>query len=402
MSRPAQKTRVAIACGGTGGHLFPGIAVGRQLLERGASVTLIISPKEIDRCAAEAATGMEVVELPAVGLQTRQRLAFALGFVRSFLSARRLFRPDPPRAVLAMGGFTAAPPVLAGLRCGARAFLHESNTIPGRANRFLSRYVHKAFVGFSSTASLLPRCPAVFTGTPVRPEFQPREPGPCRAALGLDPQRPAVLVMGGSQGAAGVNRIVLEALPSLARDLPEAQWIHLAGTAGATEAQQAYSRLGIRALVRPFLDRMDLALNAAVAAVSRAGASSLAELAAVRLPSVLVPFPAAVDNHQYHNACAFLSTGAALLLEERDAARGRLREMLLLLARDVSRHAQMRAALAEWHTPSAASRIAELILASVPEAATRTAPAAAVRPPRGPEACRAIGVVPRSEPGGAA
>ncbi len=136
--------RVAIACGGTGGHLFPGLAVAEELKQHGCAVTLLISPKEVDQQAVKSATGLKIATLPAVGLSEGKRLAFARGFLRSFRGSRKLFRAEPPEAVLAMGGFTSAAPLLVGRMLGAPVFLHESNTIPGRANRWLSRLVYQA------------------------------------------------------------------------------------------------------------------------------------------------------------------------------------------------------------------------------------------------------------------
>src|ERR1700742_2809014 len=149
MNPPAEKKPfIAIACGGTGGHLFPGLAVAEQLKQRGCDITLLISPKEVDQKSVQAAREMRIETLPAVGLVRGSRLAFLRGFAQSYRAARKLFKQNPPDAVLAMGGFTSAPPVLAGKFMGARTFLHESNTIPGRANRWLSRFVQEAFVGF--------------------------------------------------------------------------------------------------------------------------------------------------------------------------------------------------------------------------------------------------------------
>src|SRR5207237_7338791 len=125
------------ACGGTGGHLFPGLAVAEKLVTRGCEVTLLISPKELDQQSVKNAARFEVVTLPAVGLRRGREIAFVRGFTQSYRAARNLFRFRPPRVALAMGGFTSAPPILAAKAAGAQTFLHESNTIPGRANRCL-------------------------------------------------------------------------------------------------------------------------------------------------------------------------------------------------------------------------------------------------------------------------
>jgi UDP-N-acetylglucosamine--N-acetylmuramyl-(pentapeptide) pyrophosphoryl-undecaprenol N-acetylglucosamine transferase len=357
--------RAVIACGGTGGHLFPGLTVAEVLLRRGCRVMLLISSKEVDRHAVERVTGMDLCVLPAVGLKRGGEVAFIRGFMHSYRAARTLFQTRPPQAALAMGGFTSAPPILAAKRSGAHAFLHESNTIPGRANRGLSWLVQQAFVGFPSAAGRLHNRAVTVTGTPVRPQFRPAEPAACRAALGLNPARPVLLVMGGSQGAAGINALVTKALPLLVARAPGLQWLHLTGTGEAQKVKQAYAALDLKAVVVPFLDQMELALGAATVAVSRAGASSLAELAAMRVPAVLVPYPTATSNHQFHNARAFEAVGAARLLEQKSATPETLTHLLCdLLEKPLVREA-VQHALGQWHAPQAAERIAEAMLVAV-------------------------------------
>lgn len=360
-----QPAHVAIACGGTGGHLFPGLAVAEQLLACGCTVSVLISPKEVDQQAVKSARGVEVITLPAVALQRGSRFAFVRGFFQSWSAARRLFRTRRPDAVLAMGGFTAAPPVLAARSLRIKTFLHESNTIPGKANRWLARVVDQAFVGFPQAEGRLAAREVIVTGTPVRPAFQSRDAAASRAALGLDPARPVMLVMGGSQGASGVNDLVLNSLPILARHALQWQWLHITGPHDVAKVKQAYAKHDLKAVVQPFLAEMDLALSAATACVSRAGASSLAELAAMRLPSLLVPFPTAADNHQWHNARAFEETGAAQLLEQREATPEKVSSLLREFVDDADERNGMKAALAQWHTPKAAEQIAERILRSV-------------------------------------
>jgi len=363
MNSSISTTRIAIACGGTGGHLFPGLSVAGQLVKRGCAVTLLISPKDIDQQAVKTACGVEIVTLPAVALQNRNYYSFARSFWQSWRAARKTFASQPPSVVLAMGGFTAAPPVLAARKFGAQTFLHESNTIPGRANRFLARFVDEAFVGFAEAAPRLRARKISVTGTPVRPLFLPRDAAACRAALGLDPAKPVVLVTGGSQGASGVNQLILAALPLLAGQ--DWQWLHLTGACEFEKVKAAYVASGLRAMVRPFLSEMDLALGAATACVSRAGASSLAEIAAVRLPALLVPFPAAADNHQYCNARAFEAAGAARLLEQKNATPEKVAGLLRGLVEAAAVRAKIQTALAQWQAPRAAEEIAEKILCAV-------------------------------------
>jgi UDP-N-acetylglucosamine--N-acetylmuramyl-(pentapeptide) pyrophosphoryl-undecaprenol N-acetylglucosamine transferase len=364
MTIPETKTPcVAIACGGTGGHLFPGLAVAEQLKLRGCDVALLISPKEVDQQAVRSAQVMEIITLPAVGLQNRNYFSFVRSFWKSWRAAKRTFQVRPPHAVLGMGGFTSAPPVLAGYAFGAKTFLHESNTIPGRANRFLSRFVGEAFVGFPESVARLKARKISVTGTPVRSQFQPQDAASCRSGLGLAPNLPTVLVVGGSQGASGLNEMILSALPLFTAK--NWQWLHLTGANDFEKVNAAYAGRGIKAVVKPFLGQMDLALGAATVAVSRAGASSLAEIAAMRLPSLLVPFPAAADNHQYFNASAFEKTGAARLLEQKSSTPEKVAAILVGLVEDESARSKMQSALGQWHMPKAAEQIAECILDAI-------------------------------------
>ena len=358
----SRKPLVSIACGGTGGHLFPGLAVGQEFLHRGCDVLLLISQKEVDQQGAKSAAGMEVVTLPAIGFSRAQPLKFCAGFGRSFLATKQVFRPRPPQAVLAMGGFMSAAPILAAKTCGAATFLHESNTIPGKANRWLTHLVDQIFVGFPSAATRLSSQKTATTGTPVRPQFQPTDLFACRMALGLHPQRPVLLVMGGSQGASGINELVREAMPALTSAAPELQFLHLTGTHELEKVRAVYVADDIKAVVLPFLTEMELALGAATVAISRAGASSLAELAAMRLPSVLIPYPTAADNHQFYNARALADAGAALLLEQAEATGQKLAALILKLLQDKNSHAAMREELIRWHSPHAAEQIVDKIV----------------------------------------
>ena len=368
---------VAIACGGTGGHLFPGMAVGERLLERGCEVALLVSKKEIDQLGAKTASGMEVVSLPAVPLLRGNCPAFFKCFWLSFRQAREYFRSRRPAAVLAMGGFTSAAPILGGRLSGARTALHEANSIAGRANRLLAPWVNHVFIGFSSAAHQLGNRSVQFTGTPVRPQFQPTEPEPSRMALGLNPNAPVVLVMGGSQGAAAVNKAMLEAVPLLTARIPDIQFLHLTGIANFEAISTAYKSLAARAKVMPFLSEMELALGAASVTVSRAGASSLAEIAAMQLPSILVPYPTAADDHQYHNARALAQAGAARMIVQSQLRADQLAASIAELITDPFIAQQMKAELRKWHYPAAADEIIRTLL-NEPEEAEKPEPHAAM------------------------
>ncbi|MGD0410386.1 MAG: undecaprenyldiphospho-muramoylpentapeptide beta-N-acetylglucosaminyltransferase [Verrucomicrobiota bacterium] len=367
MNKPAPTSGLpqvaAIACGGTGGHLFPGLAVGRELRRRGCAVTLLVSRKEIDLQAAAAAGDMEVARLPAVGLGRGNAPGFLWRFWQSYRLSRLCFLRRPPQLVLAMGGFTAAPPVLAAKRLGARAFLHEANAVPGRANRWLAPRVDGAFVSFAAAGGGLRARRIEVTGMPVRGEFLQLTPAAAaRAALGLKADAPVLLVMGGSQGARKINELIAAILPRLLEAVPPLQFVHLTGADDLERVRAAYAAQACPAVVRAFLGEMALALAAADVAVSRAGASSLAEFAACGLPALLVPYPAAADNHQYHNALALAQSGAARALQQDALSPELLAGEIAGLLCDAARRTAMRQALRAWHSPGAAAQIADRML----------------------------------------
>jgi UDP-N-acetylglucosamine--N-acetylmuramyl-(pentapeptide) pyrophosphoryl-undecaprenol N-acetylglucosamine transferase len=320
----------------------------------------------------KTAGGVEIITLPAVALQQGSRMAFLKGFWNSWRTSRKLFKARRPDAVLAMGGFTSAPPVLAARSLGAKTFLHESNTIPGRANRWLSRFVNKAFVGFPQAAPRLVTQSIVVTGTPVRSSFRAERGSPSRHDSGSqgtcavpEAGAPTVLVMGGSQGASGINELLMAALPIIAERAPYWRWLHLTGPSDCEKVTASYARHNLQAEVHPFLADMSSAMANATAAVSRAGASSLAEIAAVRLPAVLIPFPTAADDHQKFNARAFEETGAARALEQKSASARSFFELLQPLVEHAEARRNMQLALEKWDAPEAAESIAASILATL-------------------------------------
>jgi UDP-N-acetylglucosamine--N-acetylmuramyl-(pentapeptide) pyrophosphoryl-undecaprenol N-acetylglucosamine transferase len=357
--------RVIVACGGTGGHLFPGFAVAEELLSLGCQVTALISTKTVDAEAARTAPHIPVETVEAVGFSSGKRLACITALVRSFQGLRKKYHAQPPVAVLAMGGFTSAAPLVAARHVGSCTFLHESNAYPGRANRWLSRFVDVAFVGFAEAEVRLKCARTIRTGTPVRSRFKPQDPALCRASLGLHPRRPVLLVLGGSQGARGVNRAVVRSLPQIQTRFPELQFLHLAGPNDFLEVQSAYQALQLTAVVKPFFAEMEMALGAATLAVSRSGASTLAELSAMSVPSVLVPYPLATDNHQYANARAYENSGAARIVRECSERTQELVEAVSETLSNETKLFQMGAAAAKWHRPFAAREIAATIMQAV-------------------------------------
>jgi len=370
---------VAIACGGTGGHLFPGLAVAELLRQSGCAVQLWISSKEVDHEGVAAApAGMQVIRLPAVGFQRGNPLGFVLGLGKSLRRARLEFRRQPPCAVLAMGGFTSAAPIWTARQRGIPSFLHESNSVPGKANRWLAPWVDQAFISFPAAAQRLRCRNIVRTGTPVRTAIRTMDTAACRRSFGFDADRPVLLIAGGSQGAGAINQLLVSSLGLLSSRFPRLQFLHLTGPKDFDKVRSACQALGGTAVVRAFQSDMAAALGAASAAVSRAGASSLAEFAAAHLPAVLVPYPAAADNHQFLNARAFVESGAALLLEQDAATPGLLAGSIEKIIEPSGFRESMRSALSQWDHPDAAQQIVTRILAAIRQRDSSIAPAVPV------------------------
>ena len=306
-----------IACGGTGGHLFPGIAVAEVLRDRGHEVMLLVSEKDIDALALSGRTNFRVEKLPTVGLPSAFSPAL-LGFVRRFYESlslcRSLYHKFKPQVVLGMGGFTSTAPVLAGRIRGIATFIHESNAVPGKANRLTARMVQAVMLGFKECAPFFPKAHTEVTGTPVRTELVRLDRKLTRRKLGLQEDLPTLLVMGGSQGASGINQALIKSLPFL-HGVP-LQVIHLSGARDERLVADNYRRENIPAYIAAFHHQMEEPYSAADLVVARAGAASLAEFASFSLPGILIPFPYATDDHQTRNAEIYARLEAAVLLQE--------------------------------------------------------------------------------------
>lgn len=322
-----------IACGGTGGHLFPGIAVAEVLRGRGHEVMLFVSEKEIDSVALAGHSEFRFEKLPTIGLPSPFSPAivrFTQRFNESLSHSRRVYRAFQPHIVLGMGGFTSTAPILAGRLRGIPTLVHESNAIPGKANRLTARIVRAVLLGFAECAKFFPKVRTEVTGTPLRADLQRIEKAAARRKLGLREDLRTLLVMGGSQGAVGINQAMVKALPSLQGE--PFQVIHLSGTRDERLVADNYQRENVPAFVAAFYHAMEEVYSAADLAVARSGAASLSELAAFGLPSLLIPFPYAADDHQTRNAEIFASADAALLVREAelsgDVFARKIRELL--------------------------------------------------------------------------
>jgi UDP-N-acetylglucosamine--N-acetylmuramyl-(pentapeptide) pyrophosphoryl-undecaprenol N-acetylglucosamine transferase len=351
-----------IACGGTGGHLFPGIAVAEVLQNRGHAVMLLVSEKNIDAVALSGRTNFQVEKLPTVGLPSPFSPAF-FGFTHRFVESlslcRSIYRKFNPHVVLGMGGFTSTAPVLAGRIRGIATFIHESNAVPGKANRWTARLVNAVMLGFQECAPFFPKTHTEITGTPVRTELVPLDRVEARRKLGLREDLPTVLVMGGSQGASGINQALIKALPFL-QGVPF-QVIHLSGTRDERLVADNYRRENVPAYIAAFHHQMEEVYSAANVVVARAGAASLAEFAAFSLPGILIPFPYAADDHQTRNAEIYSHADAAILLKQSDLSGELLARNIRELMESPQRLQQMAENCARLAPKDAAGRVANTI-----------------------------------------
>ena len=335
-SRSIESPRVAIACGGTGGHFFPGVAVAQELVGRGSDVMLLASQKRVDRESAKGVGEMTVEFLPSMGLMRGRWLAFGWKLLQSLAFCARRFLSWKPDVVLAMGGFTSVAPILVGKILGARVFLHESNSVPGRATRWLARCCDAVFVGFPNAATPLTKTKTITTGTPVRKQlYQPLDAQDYER-LNLSPIFKTLLVMGGSQGAEAINHLMEEVVPLLSSKHDNLQFIHLSGYNDTSGLEAVYQASGRPYHLVEFSPDTTPFLRMASAVLSRSGASSLAEYAAAGVLPLLLPYPGAVDDHQLKNAESFCRDGVGSWMPQAEAEPGRVAEILDRLLFDES------------------------------------------------------------------
>ncbi|MEA9726368.1 undecaprenyldiphospho-muramoylpentapeptide beta-N-acetylglucosaminyltransferase [Xanthomonas campestris pv. raphani] len=346
---------VMILAGGTGGHIFPGLAVAKVLRARGVPVTWLgadgametrLVPQhaiQIDTLAISGLRGKGIVKLLGAPVRV-MRAVRAAGFV---------LRKRQPRAVISFGGFAAGPGGLAARLLGVPLLVHEQNRAPGMTNKVLSRFARRVLTGFPGSFA-----GEEAVGNPVREEIAAL-PAPATRLVGRGgPVR--LLVLGGSQGARALNNAVPAALAALGH--PAVDVRHQCGEKLRAEAEAAYAQAAVNASVEPFIADMAAAYAWADLVVCRAGASTLAEVCAAGVGSVLVPFAAAVDDHQTRNAEYLVSAEAAVLLKQDDTLAVRLQQVLQTLLADPARRLAMAQAARTLAKPDAAERIADIIL----------------------------------------
>jgi len=357
---------VVIAGGGTGGHLYPGIAVAREILRRhpDARVTFAGTTRGLEARVIPR-EGFELDVIRSAGLKGKSIISRARGAALlplSFVDAWRILSRRRPDVVIGVGGYSSGPVVMLASLRRIPTMVLEQNAVPGLTNRLLARRVRAAAVNFQSTLSYFGKRGFV-AGNPVRAEFF-EAAGPESSKFEVRSSKSdRLLILGGSQGAHAINMAMVEAAPRLVRARPGLEVVHQTGERDLAGVREAYERSGIGARAESFLDLVAREMTAADLVICRAGATTLAELAAAGCPAVLVPFPAATDDHQRKNAQVLADAGAAVLLDQAGLTGEKLADIAGSLLADRSKLAAMSAAMRRFAKPDAAARIADRVLA---------------------------------------
>jgi UDP-N-acetylglucosamine--N-acetylmuramyl-(pentapeptide) pyrophosphoryl-undecaprenol N-acetylglucosamine transferase len=318
-----------ISCGGTGGHLSPGIALAEGLAARGHAAVLLISHKRVDARLVEKYPHLRFERIPGspFTLKPSGFFSFVVSQSRGFFFSMRLVRALRPAGIVGFGGFTTAALIVAGKLCGVPVALHEANRVPGRAIRLLGRLARRVYLPPGVTIPGVRPSAVRHVGLPVRKEISGQPQEEARLRLGLEPNQKVLAIFGGSQGATVLNDWARRESPLLAADGIQLYCVTGIGK-GAAEVMTLKSQAGVpvKAVFVPFCDQVADLLSASDLVVARAGAGSIAELIRCGTPSVVVPYPHAADNHQQANAAYFAQEGGGLVVAQSD---------LLALSREV-------------------------------------------------------------------
>ncbi|HEV2578059.1 MAG TPA: undecaprenyldiphospho-muramoylpentapeptide beta-N-acetylglucosaminyltransferase [Acidobacteriaceae bacterium] len=357
-SQPVSGLRIVIAGGGTGGHVIPALAIGRELRDKhGADVLFIGTARGLEtKLVPEAGFRLELVrsgQLKNVSLKTRLKTFGDLPL--GVLHCMRLLKEFRPQVVIGVGGYASGPAMIAALLKRIPTLAYEPNAVPGMTNKLLGKRVSAAAVNFAVTAKFFRN--AEVTGVPVRQEIFHLPPRP----LGAPPR---LLVTAGSQGAAVFNDVLPRIISGLLRQVPGLTIVHQAGARHLETTRAAFAASGAdptRWSVEAFLTDMPVQYAAADLVLARSG-STVAELCAAGKPSLLVPFPQAADDHQRKNAEVLATAGAAVMLLQRDATPEAMEQMLVNLLHDAEKRKRMAAAARKLARPGALQRIADMVL----------------------------------------
>jgi UDP-N-acetylglucosamine--N-acetylmuramyl-(pentapeptide) pyrophosphoryl-undecaprenol N-acetylglucosamine transferase len=351
------KGKVVIAGGGTGGHLFPGIALAEEFTRRkeGWEVIFIGTGKGLEQRVLSR-WGFELMTIPAAPLKGRSWWGKAVSFstlFRGAWSSAIILRRLSPRLVIGLGGYSAGAVVLAAYLLGIKRVIQEQNVQPGFTNRMASRFAQRVFLSWAEGARFFPAAKVRVTGNPLRQGVLEGR-GKKRGEKGF-----TLLILGGSQGATAINRGMMEVLPALATIKKDLRIIHQTGAADCQRVREGYEKAGLEASVHPFIDEMAPCYREARLAICRAGAATITELCAWGRASILIPYPYAADDHQRKNALALVQQGAGRMIPDAELSGERLAQEILSLYHDRQALNEMEQAAAALGQPDAAARIVD-------------------------------------------
>jgi UDP-N-acetylglucosamine--N-acetylmuramyl-(pentapeptide) pyrophosphoryl-undecaprenol N-acetylglucosamine transferase len=367
-----EPVRLLVAAGGTGGHVYPGIAIAEEWMRQhpDSSVTFVGTARGIESKAVPA-SGFAFRPIEARGFPRRlspEAFGSFLAFVRGFGQVAAIIKEVKPHVILATGGYVSGPAAIWARLLGIPLVLQEQNSVPGAANRWLSLIATEVHISFVESRSYFRRRNKLkVSGNPIRRSLLLQDRAGAYEALGLDPERRTLLVFGGSHGASSINRAVQGALPLLAR-VGRLQAIWQTGTQDAEAMAAAAKGAAFPVRVVPYLDQMDKAYAIADLAICRAGAMTITELTACGVPSILVPYPHAARDHQTQNARGLVDRGAAEMIPDAELSPEDLASRIEALFRDESRLRRMGRSARAFSRTNAAERIVRSIedLAHVP------------------------------------
>ncbi len=355
---------IIFAGGGTGGHLIAGLSIAQEISSRypGANIIFFGTSKERES-GYIGKSGYEFKQIKACKFTSFIRLPVfiitsLIGVIYSLINIIRI-KPD---IIIGLGGYGSALPVVAAYIARVPIVLIEQNVIPGRANLIMARWADAVLCHWESTKRKFKKaCSVSVTGIPIRKCFIANESEICKNPFGLTSQGKTLLVMGGSQGAQAINKVILQSIPKLKALIPELQIIHLTGKEGYKEAEDVYDNLRISSFVSEFSNDIGIAYKLSDLVICRAGANTIAEISAVGIPAILIPYPYATDNHQYWNAYELARIGGALIIKQDELKPEKLTELVSNLFRNDEELDNMKKINKSLSKPFAAEHVVDKI-----------------------------------------
>lgn len=356
--------KVIIAGGGTGGHLFPGIAVAERLRKEGIRDILFIGTVNGIEARVIPREGYRIEFIRSSGLVGKSILKTLQGILNIFLSiidSIKIIRSYRPDAVIGVGGYASFAPVLVSRFFGIPTVILEQNSIPGLANRVLSRLASAVCITYHESFNFFPSRKTILTGNPIRARILEgsREGG--MRLFGLSPQKYTVFIFGGSSGARNINRAVMDSLPYLSEMKELLQFLHQTGDSDYEHVREAYRKYSMTGTVAPFIYQMPEAYAVADLIISRAGATTLAEITALGKAAILIPYPHAAQRHQEFNAKKLHDMGAAIMIPERELTGERLAREIKRLLKDESLRKDLEKNSRAFGRPDATGAVVDLI-----------------------------------------